>query len=224
MKKWILRAGIALWLMCSVFTFGHMWNEPNLPKLYRQTSSAVVKIKVDSNYDEWEGTGIFIEDDLILTAGHIVDNANEVWIIWSDGKKHKAVDWYKETEADLGIVYIRTPEREKRLRFDNAVIGEEAWTCGNSLGYGWVLSKGVVSVSNIDFEDNFFGNKNVFFIDTATNPGNSGGPIFNKNGEILGILVGGFYNTQGMNIVIPAKICQLTLDKYYSIKALQNAE
>ena len=222
MRKWILRAGIVLWSMCSVLTFKHMWNVPHLPTLYRQVSPAVVKIRVDSNYGEWEGTGIFIKDDLILTAGHIVDNANEVWIIWSDGKKHKAVNWYKETEADLGIIYIRTSEKEKRLCFSETVVGEKVWVIGNPFAVFPVLTEGIISA--IDMPDNFGLTKNMLITDCSTNPGNSGCPLFNKNGDILGICSWGYRYSQGMNYYTRAKICKLALNKYFAIRAMEKAK
>ncbi|MCK5608869.1 serine protease [Candidatus Pacearchaeota archaeon] len=222
MKKWILRIGLALWLMCSAVALLHIHYEPDLPRLYKQTSPAVVKIRVDSNYSGWEGTGIFVEDDLILTAGHIVNNANEIWIIWSNGKKHKAVDWYKETEADLGIIYIRTLEKEKRLRFNKAVIGEEVYALGNPFAVFPVLTKGIISA--IDMPDNFMFTKNMIITDAAINGGNSGCPLFNKNGDILGICSWGYRYSQGMSYFVRAEICELALDRYFAIVAMEKAE
>lgn len=223
MKRWILRIGIALWLMCSLVSLNFLHRKPvNLTKLYKDVSPAVVKIKVDSNYNGWEGTGIFIEDDLILTAGHIVDGANEIWIIWSDGRKHKAVNWHKETEADLGVIYIRTPEKEKRLHFSETVVGEEVYTLGNPLAIFPVLTKGIISAINM--HDVFTHQKNMLITDTAVNGGNSGSPLFNKNGDILGICSWGYRYSQGMNYYTRAEICEFALDKYFAIVAMKKAE
>ena len=217
-------------MVCLILIFGIIGSCNNKDVIPKLPLDNVVKIKVQNDviayeayeiYNGWQGTGIFIKDDLILTAGHIVENADIITIITNDGEQHIAIDWYKESEADLGVIKVITPEKEKELKFDSAKLGEGAWALGNSLGIDIVLTKGIISALNIDFEDNFFGNKNIFLTDTAANPGNSGGPIFNKNGKIVGILVGGFYNAQGMNIVIPSNICELTLNKYFAIEALK---
>jgi len=219
MKKWILTILVSLIFL---FTLHFLNRKPvDLPKLYKDVLPAVVKIKVDGNYSGWEGTGIFIEDDLILTAGHIVDNANEIWIIWSDGKKHKAVNWYKETEVDLGIVYIRTPEKEKWLRFDKAIVGEEVWAIGNPFAIFPILTKGIISA--IDMPDDFMFTKNMLITDCAINPGNSGCALFNKNGNILGICSWGYRGAQGMSYFVRAEICELVLDKYFATVGLRDA-
>jgi len=217
MKKWILISLIFLFTLCFLNR-----KSVNLPKLYKQISPVVVKIKVDSDYGGWEGTGIFIEDDLILTAGHIVDNANEIWIIWSGDKKHKAVNWYKETEADLGIIYIRTLKKEKRLCFDKAIVGEEVYALGNPFAVFPVLTKGIISA--IDMSDNFGLTKNMLITDCPTNPGNSGCPLFNKNGDILGICSWGYRYSQGMNYFVRAEVCELVLDKYFAITAMKKVK
>lgn len=222
MKKWIPRI-LAMYAVIFLVWVSFLHRKSvSLPKLHREVSPAVVKIKVESNYSGWEGTGIFVEDDLILTAGHVVDNANEIWIIWSDGRKHKAINWYKETEVDLGIIYIRTLEKEKRLRFDKAIVGEEVYALGNPFAVFPVLTKGIISA--IDMPDDFGLTKNMLITDCPTNPGNSGCPLFNKNGNILGICSWGYRYSQGMNYYVRAKICELALNKYFAIKAMEEVE
>lgn len=183
----------------------------------------VVKLKVSGIHNQyWQGTGFFIADDLILTAGHMVEGANDVWVIWSDSKKHKAVSWYQEPETDLGFIYIRTLEKEKTAKFGNAKVGEEVWVLGNPFGVYPVLSRGIISAINMP--DDFMGQKNMIITDCAINAGNSGCPLFNKTNEILGVCSWGYNYAQGMTYFVRAKICELSLAKYYAIEALKEAE
>lgn len=190
----------------------------------------VVKIKVEGknidfwtgDYEQWQGSGVFVADDLILTAGHIVEDANEILIIWPDDKKHLAVSWYQESEADLGLIYIRTLEIESVAKFDDAIIGEEVWALGNPYAVFPVLTKGIISA--IDILDDFAYQKNMIITDTAIEPGNSGCPLFDKDNNILGICSWGYTYAQGMSYFTRAEVCELTLNKYRAIQELQETE
>jgi len=189
-----------------------------------QPMDSVVKLEVISANEcgNWSGTGFFVADDLIMTAGHVVEDVDEIWIIWPDGKKHKAVSWYQETEADLGIVYIQTPQIEKTATFDEAKTGETVWALGEPFNAFPVMSKGIISAINMP--DSFTGQKNMIIADCAINPGNSGGPLFDKDNNILGVCSWRYNCAQGMSYFVRAEICKLTLDKYYAIQALKEIE
>ena len=186
----------------------------------------VVQIKVDGAYNygdnSWQGSGVFIEDDLILTAGHMVEDANTITIVWPNGKEHKAVSWYQETEADLGIIYIRTPEKEPKARFDNAILGEDCWAIGNPYGVFPILAKGIVSGVNVP--DSYSHQKNMVVTDCPLNPGNSGCPVFNKQDEIIGICSWHIPPAEGMNYLVDSDICQACIYKYKAIKAMEQLE
>ena len=219
MKKGILVGILLVWIFLAAIIIGIIQANKKW-----QPMDSVVKLEVNSanKYDNWSGTGFFVADDLIMTAGHVVENANEVWIIWPDGKKHKAVFWYQETEADLSIIYIQTPQIEKTATFDEAEIGETVWALGGPFGVFPVLSKGIVSA--IDMPDDFICSKNMIIADCAINPGNSGGPLFDKDNNILGVYSWGYNCAQGMSYFVRAEICKLTLDKYYAIQALKEVK
>lgn len=183
----------------------------------------VVQIKVEGEYGEsWQATGIFIKDDLVLTAGHVVDSASKICLIWSDGTECDANDWYFETEADLGLIYVKTPEEEKELCFDDAKLGETVWAYGNPFGVFPVLTKGVISAVNAS--DDYTHQKDMIITDVAVNPGNSGCPLMDEDGHILGICSWGYNNSQGMSYFVRAEICELVLLKYEVIKRLEEIE
>jgi len=188
--------------------------------LFTKQSPQPTVVKLSANIGLWQGSGVFIDDDLILTAGHVVDEAEEIIVVWPNGKEHKAVGWYKEPEADLGIIYIRTLEREPRAKFDDAVLGEDVWTLGNPLGIYPVLTKGIVSVINAP--DGYWGQKNMIVTDCPVHPGNSGSPLFDASNNILGICSWGYSDV--FNYFVDSDVCKATIQKYLACKALEQLE
>ena len=170
----------------------------------------------------WQGSGVFIRDNLILTAGHIVDGISGANIITVDGKEYGAKSWYLETESDIGFIIVDTNDIESTLSFDGAKLGETVWAFGNPLGVFPVLTKGIIS--SINTPDDFMNTKNMIITDTAINGGNSGCPLFDKSGNILGICSWGYDYSQGMSYFVRAEIIKLSLKKYDAIKALERAK
>ena len=77
----------------------------------------------------------------------------------------------------------------------------------------FTVTKGIVSGFERDF-DGFFGEKLLLQVDAQSWPGNSGGPVYNMNGQIIGILVGGYYGADGVGLCIPVDIISGILDIY----------
>lgn len=105
--------------------------------------------------------------------------------------------------VDLAIIKLsRVPVGAKALEFENfenVRIGEQVYVIGNSLGYGTCITSGIVS----DKSRNVNG-KILLMTDCAVNGGNSGGPIFNDKGRVIGAIVSGITNAEGMNFAIPS--------------------
>lgn len=105
--------------------------------------------------------------------------------------------------VDLALLKLdRMPRRAKIVKmadFSSVKVGESVYVIGNSLGYGTCITGGIVS----DKSRNVNG-KMLLMTDCAVNGGNSGGPIFNANGEAIGAIVSGITAAEGMNFAIPA--------------------
>lgn len=110
--------------------------------------------------------------------------------------------------VDLALIKLaRIPEKAKVVEFenfDNVRIGERVFVIGNSLGYGTCITSGIVSdkLRNVN-------GKMLLMTDCAINGGNSGGPIFNEMGRVIGAVVSGITAAEGMNFAIP---CNVVLD------------
>ncbi len=104
--------------------------------------------------------------------------------------------------VDLALIKLnRTPARAKVLNFadfNKVRNGEKVFVIGNSLGYGTCITSGIVSDKLRKVNG-----KNLLMTDCAVNGGNSGGPIFNGSGEIIGAIVSGITGAEGMNFAIP---------------------
>lgn len=196
----------------------------------QQTVKIKVLAKQSDEYrsNEWQGSGIFISDNLILTAGHIVKNAEVIDVILPNGDCFKARNWYLEDESqtDLGFIDVNTPQKEKIVQLVDVKVGEAVWALGNPFGFYPSLTKGIISRLNLKglednaLQDNYFGSKGLILTDCPLNPGNSGCPLFNNRG-IVGICVGGFPGANNVSFCIPAKVCLLSLNKCYATKALE---
>ena len=105
--------------------------------------------------------------------------------------------------VDLALVKVSdVPAQAKVLtfeNFDNVRNGERVFVIGNSLGYGTCITSGIVS----DRCRNVNG-KMLLMTDCAVNGGNSGGPIFNESGRVIGVIVSGITGAEGMNFAIPS--------------------
>lgn len=221
MKKWILRIGLALWLMCSAVMFKTMWNEPHLPTLYKRASPAVVWIGARDNcYDtlKWQGTGFFVTPNLIATAGHVTENTEVFEVMFSDGTRAIANFVHMENmdRCDVGFIKLRSNLRKPRpyLDLDTEVeIGEDLAILGYPWGLnnGVALTQGVVSLANRI--EPFFGIKMVMQTDTASYPGNSGSPVIDMDGECVGILIGGRHGCDNWSIVTRARLVELAMQK-----------
>lgn len=105
--------------------------------------------------------------------------------------------------VDLALIRLdRVPKNAQALTFaDFASVrnGEKVYVIGNSLGLGTCITSGIVS----DRRRTVNGSE-LLMTDCATNPGNSGGPMFNEAGRVIGVIVAGISSAEGMNFAIPA--------------------
>lgn len=109
--------------------------------------------------------------------------------------------------VDLAIIKLsRVPNEAKVLEFEdfnNVRIGEPVYVVGNSLGYGTCITSGIVSDKARQVNG-----KMLLMTDCAVNGGNSGGPIFNGKGKVIGAIVSGIDRAEGMNFAIPSSTVQ----------------
>ena len=134
-----------------------------------------------------KGTGFVItEEKLIVTNAHIVNNAKSIEITYSDGTKEFSNNYEIIGENDIAIIY--TNEREVphlSLETENpADIGDIVTIIGNPLGYNKIAQRGKVE-NYYDINNNSIP---ALIIDIPIKPGNSGSPVLNQEGKVVGII------------------------------------
>jgi S1-C subfamily serine protease len=156
--------------------------------LYREEIGCVVKVIDIVNRDE--GSGTFISDDLVMTAGHVVKDANFVYIETSDGILYVSGDIYflPTNYGDIAFIRVKTLARERQLEFSDAVCGELTLIIGNPVGIFPSFMTSYVSKLNTTVPG--LNNNPLLQVDCGFIPGMSGGALFNLQGKIVGMAVG----------------------------------
>lgn len=148
---------------------------------------SVVTIRTDSA----QGTGFIITDDgYIVTNAHVLADSNgylakNIRAINSDSQTISATFIGFDDNFDLALIKISGNYNSIKLgNSDNIQIGEKVIAIGNPLGLQFSVSEGIISAVNREGSN---GEKAYIQTDAALNPGNSGGPLINKQGEVIGI-------------------------------------
>ena len=154
-----------------------------------------------------QGSGFIIDPNgIILTNNHVVDGADEVTVHLTDKREFKAKVIGTDPKTDIAVIKIEGKNLPvvKLGKSDDVKVGEWVAAIGAPFGLDNTVTAGIVSAKSRNLPDEQF----VPFIqtDVAVNPGNSGGPLFNMKGEVIGInsqifsTSGGF---MGLSFAIP---------------------
>jgi len=184
-----------------MFDFGPFFGEPP------RSQGSVPMPKVTSG-----GSGIIIgEDGLILTNNHVISEATDITVKFADGSERQAEIIGTDPETDVALIKVDgdiPPQMVAKLGDSDKIrIGEWAIAIGNPFGLDWTLTVGVISArgrSNL-----FIGGgdgpsfQNFIQTDASINYGNSGGPLVNIRGEVIGINTAINAQGQGIGFAIP---------------------
>jgi S1-C subfamily serine protease len=150
------------------------------------------------------GSGVVVDTaGDILTSLHVVVNASDVLVTFADGTQSSARVLVRQPQNDIAVLRADQPPAQlvpAVLGNPNLMhVGDEAYVVGNPFGLYGSMSAGVISGFNRTFQPPFSNQKleGLIQIDAAVNPGNSGGPLLNRDGEVIGIIEGIINPTQG---------------------------
>jgi serine protease Do len=178
------------------------------------------------------GSGVLIRKDMVLTAAHVVGNAEEIMVQLFDGQAVPAKAVRISKIADVAVIQLLKPLKNPQIatmgNSDETRIGSEVFVIGAPMGLPFSLSRGVISGRHYEENKTYAGKILEFFqTDAAINTGNSGGPMFNYKGEVIGIVSsilsrsGGF---EGIGFAATSEIAQTLLSskgaKYFGIDAV----
>lgn len=135
------------------------------------------------------GSGFVIDaEGYIITNNHVIDGADEITANFPDGTKLKAELIGKDQKTDIAVLRVKPTKPLKAVKFgnsDKARVGDWVMAIGNPFGLGGSVTVGIVSARNRDINSGPY--DNFIQTDAAINRGNSGGPLFNMYGEVIGI-------------------------------------
>ncbi|ARU41587.1 hypothetical protein CCB80_10725 [Armatimonadetes bacterium Uphvl-Ar1] len=184
-------------LVCAVSSGGQF--EPET--LYKRVSPSIVTVESESANGVSTGTGFFVKDDRhVATAYHVIKGSNKIKLFGSDGKELGIQAVVVDVENDLAILRLREGSGYKNLILvsqDDVKIGSKILVIGNTLGFlERSISDGIVSgIRRIGTGD--------FVQFTApVSQGNSGGPLLNEQGKVLGVVTFSFTEGQNVNIAV----------------------
>ena len=173
------------------------------------------------------GSGFVIsEDGYIVTNNHVVQNASDIQVTFTNGLKLEAELIAFDNETDLALLKIDTTDKLPFLKFgdsDTAKVGSWVMAIGNPHGLGGSVTAGIVSARG-----RMLGGRYDDFIqtDAAINRGNSGGPLFNLNGEVIGVnsmILSPSGGSIGLGFAIPSNLAKNIIDQLKDTGEIQRA-
>lgn len=170
------------------------------------------------------GSGFVISaEGLIITNNHVIESADEIEAVFSDGKTRRAVLIGRDEDTDLAVLKV---EADKKLPFvvlansDEAEVGDWVMAIGNPLGFQGSVSVGVVSALERDIQSGRY--DSYIQTDAAINRGNSGGPLFTLAGEVLGVntaIISPSGGSIGIGFSIPSNLVKQITDQIVELGA-----
>jgi serine protease Do len=155
------------------------------------------------------GSGFVVDPSgIVVTNNHVIAEADEIIVNFADGSKLKAELLGRDEKVDLAVLRVKPKAPLKAVNFgdsDKTRVGEWVIAIGNPFGLGGSVTVGVVSARNRNIESSLY--DDFIQTDAAINRGNSGGPLFNLQGEVIGINTAIFSQTGGsigIGFAIPA--------------------
>lgn len=185
-----------------------------------RTTQDVMDFRRGSSEVEGIGTGVIVSSDgLILTNQHVVSsNPKSLTVTLMDGAEHAAQVLFASEEMDLAVIKIDATGLTVASLGDSRSlrVGEVAIAIGNPLGleYERSVTAGIVSALNrsILISQSQVA-QNLIQTDAAINSGNSGGPLLNANGEVIGINTYKLRNVEGMGFAVPINAAKPVLEQ-----------
>lgn len=198
--------------------------------VFRTYASAVVSIEVmrvagGARGERAGGTGFVVDRrGVVATNHHVIANASSVRVKLLDGSFADSVELLVDDEPhDLALLEIRTAHELRPVRLgdsDAVEVGERAVVIGNPLGLEHTLSDGIVSARR-RIEDH-----NMIQMTAPVSPGNSGGPVFDDHGEVIGVTTAviGLGLGQNLNLAVPVNVLRTLIRDEYPDRRAFGAE
>jgi serine protease Do len=171
-----------------------------------------------SSVKYYVGSGFVIDPSgLILTNYHVVEEAFEISIKFLDGTTMQGNTLHASRVADLAIVKVQADHPLTAAQWGNSdalQVGDQVFVMGNPFGVGLSVSSGIVSALNRNLDDTPY--DDYIQTDAAINHGNSGGPLFDLHGNVVGVnseMISPTKGFVGLGFAIPASTARFVVDQ-----------
>jgi S1-C subfamily serine protease len=193
-----------------------------LPSVVNITSTAVAFDFFNRPVpQQGQGSGFVLDKEgHILTNNHVIDNAQRVEVTLADKHKYKATVIGVDKQHDLALLQIKATNLVPATLSESngLVVGQRVYAIGNPFGLSGTMTRGIISaIRSISMPS---GNaiEDAIQTDAAVNPGNSGGPLLNSRGEVIGITTliasNGSDQSAGIGFAIPINTAKAVLDDF----------
>ncbi len=156
------------------------------------------------------GSGFIIDSSgLVVTNNHVISEADEVSVILNNGDTLKAEVVGRDQKTDLALLRVKSDKPLKAVKFgdsDKIRLGQWVIAIGNPFSLGGTVTAGIISARNRDINSGPY--DNYIQTDASINRGNSGGPLFNLQGEVIGVntaIISPSGGSIGIGFAVPAK-------------------
>lgn len=184
-------------------------------ELFKSWAPSVVTIKTELPRGSGVGTGFVIDDKgTIATNHHVVDDAVKISVKLFDGTEANEVELLESNpEDDLAVLRIRVaadalPPAVVLGVSDEVVVGESVIVIGNPIGLEHTMTDGLVSSRRV------YEGKRYIQMSAPVSPGNSGGPVFNAHGDVIGVTVAKLWG-ENLNLAVPIDVLKPMIKSEY---------
>ena len=163
------------------------------------------------------GSGFIIDEKgIVVTNNHVIQDAEDIIVRLNDEKEFKAKVIGADPLSDIAVLQLESNEKFKPVKFgnsDKARIGDWVIAIGNPFGFGGTVTAGIISARNRSLGLSRY--EDYIQTDASINSGNSGGPLFDMNGDVIGIntAILGRSGSIGIGFSIPANSAKIVIDQ-----------
>lgn len=172
--------------------------ELSAKEIYAECAPSTVELGVTTADGDYIGSGFFIQSGVIVTNYHVIDGATKITVTTYNGKIYDAVDILAyDKDYDLALLTIDAVTDHLQLNKGDVTVGETVYALGSPRGLTGSLSNGIISSASRVLDG-----VNYIQITAPISPGNSGGPLINSYGEVIGINTFILLDSQNLNFAI----------------------
>ncbi len=173
------------------------------------------------------GSGFIVDgkDGIIVTNNHVIDGAEEIQINLHDGTKLKAELIGKDTKTDIALLKVSPAKELKAVKFGSSAamrVGDWVMAIGNPFGLGGSVTLGIISAKARNINSGPY--DDYLQTDASINKGNSGGPLFNMDGQVIGVntaIISPTGGSIGIGFAVPADVVAPVVDQLRQFKEVR---